>query len=142
MYPLPFVVLLMDCPASLDLAAYFNSAAGTLIGVNFPWERRGHLAKSTAPGNGAGSIPPQGIIGVAGKPNFQACLACHTSAYSLPWAKMSQILHATTPWSPGATEARPYGCGKSRGGRARSRSGITVTVLGWKASPRFWARKH
>jgi hypothetical protein len=36
MYPLPFVVLLMDCPASLDLAAYFNSAAGTLIGVNFP----------------------------------------------------------------------------------------------------------
>jgi hypothetical protein len=36
MYPLPFVVLLMDCPVSLDLAAYFNSAADTLIGVNFP----------------------------------------------------------------------------------------------------------
>jgi hypothetical protein len=36
MYPPPFVVLLMDCPASLDLAAYFNSAADTLIGVNFP----------------------------------------------------------------------------------------------------------
>jgi hypothetical protein len=36
MYPLPFVVLLIDCPASLDLAAYFNSAAGTLIGVIFP----------------------------------------------------------------------------------------------------------
>src|ERR1700722_4160447 len=49
-----------------------------------------------------------------GKPNFQACLACHTSAYSLPWAKMSQILHATTTWSPGATETRAYGCEKSR----------------------------
>ena len=36
MYPPPFVVLLMDCPASLDLAAYFNSTADTLIGVNFP----------------------------------------------------------------------------------------------------------
>jgi hypothetical protein len=34
MYPLPFVVLLMDCPASLDLAAYFNSAADALIGVD------------------------------------------------------------------------------------------------------------
>jgi hypothetical protein len=50
MYPLPFVVLLMDCPASLDLAAYFNSAAGTLMGVIFPLGTRGHLAKSTAPG--------------------------------------------------------------------------------------------
>ena len=39
MYPLPFVVLLMDCPASLDLAAYFNSAAGTLIGVVFDGDR-------------------------------------------------------------------------------------------------------
>jgi hypothetical protein len=36
MYPLPFVVLLMDCPVSFDLAAYFNSAAGALLGVNFP----------------------------------------------------------------------------------------------------------
>jgi hypothetical protein len=60
------VVLRIDCPAWLDLAAYFNSGANTLMGVvhfplGTPW-----AFGPTAPGNGAVSIPPYAIIEVTG----------------------------------------------------------------------------
>jgi hypothetical protein len=120
MYPLPFVVLLMDCPASLDLAAYFNSAAiGGLVIAG-----RHSLSANASP---SGSPAPIGPANSAARPR----LSCRTRCRR-PWGTGPAM-----QYRPAIDRYRPPRCGgkvrwSNRSAIAGSR-GI-VSGRGWRAA--------